>query len=130
MAMILIPLVMTILGIFEFSRLLLDWNLLNNAARECCRYALVNNTASTISTDVTNIAKARMGTETRSFTNLTITVSGTHNGVSTAVNNLAAGDMITMTITGNYKFLNNIPFVTMPKFTMSSSVAMVCEGGM
>jgi Flp pilus assembly protein TadG len=130
MATILIPLLMAIFGIFEFGRLLLDWNLLNNAAREGCRYALVNNTATTISTDVTNLATARMGSEIKSFSNLTVTVSGTHNGAASTVNNLVAGDLISVTITGNYKFMNVIPFVTMPKTTMTSTVTMVCEGAM
>ena len=43
---------MFIFGVFEYGRLLMDWNVLNNAAREGCRYALVNNTSTTISTDV------------------------------------------------------------------------------
>ena len=43
---------MFVFGVFEYSRLLMDWNLLNNAAREGCRYALANNTSTTISTDV------------------------------------------------------------------------------
>ena len=38
-SLILITLFMFIFGIFEYSRLLMDWNLLNNAAREGCRYA-------------------------------------------------------------------------------------------
>ena len=41
---------MFVLGVFEYSRLLMDWNLLNNAAREGCRYALANNTSTTINT--------------------------------------------------------------------------------
>ena len=41
---------MIVFGVFEYSRLLMDWNLLNNAAREGCRYALANNTSTTIST--------------------------------------------------------------------------------
>ena len=44
---------MFIMGVFEYGRLLMDWNVLNNAAREGCRYALANNTSTTISTDVT-----------------------------------------------------------------------------
>ena len=41
---------MIVFGVFEYSRLLMDWNLLNNAAREGCRYALANNTSTTITT--------------------------------------------------------------------------------
>jgi Flp pilus assembly protein TadG len=128
-AIILIPLFMFIFGIFEFGRLLMDWNLVNNAAREGCRYALVNNTATSISTDVQNVVTTRLGRSTASFNNLTISVSGTHQGAATAVNNLLPGDFITVTVSGQYKFLNIIPLVPMPSLTINSSVTMLCEGG-
>ena len=41
-AFILIPVMLIVFGIFQYGRLLMDWNVLNNAAREGCRYALVN----------------------------------------------------------------------------------------
>ncbi len=107
----------------------MDWNLLNNSAREACRYALVNNTKTTISTDVQSIVTNFIAGEDRNFTNFTVTVSGTHAGTSTLVNNLVAGDLITVTVSGNYIFLNVIPFL--PKFAnlpITSSVTMVCEG--
>jgi hypothetical protein len=64
-----------------------------------------------------------------SFTSFTVTVSGTHNGASTAVNNLVPGDFITVTVSGNYKFMNIIPKVgSMSAFPVSSSVTMICEG--
>ena len=70
------------------------------------------------------------GGRNANFTGFTVTVSGTHNGVSTAVNNLAAGDFITVSVTGTYKFLNIVPMITMPtSFTMTSAVTMGCEGG-
>ena len=128
-AFILIPLMMFIFGVFEYSRLFMDWNLLNNAAREGCRYALVNNTSATISTDVSTVVNKFMAGETKNFTSFTVTVSGMHSGSATTVNNLAAGDLITVTVTGNYNFLNVIPFL--PKFAalpITSSVTMVCEG--
>lgn len=128
-AVVMIPLLMMIMGIFEYGFLLLNWNVLNSAAREGCRYALVNNTASTINTDVSNLVTARMAGQDRYFTNFTVSVSGTHDGVATAVNNLSPGDMITVTVSGRYKFLNIIPLVPMPTLTISSSVTMICEGG-
>src|ERR1700737_3212557 len=96
-AFVMIPVIMLLCGVFQYGRLLMDWNVLNNAAREGCRYALVNNTAATISTDVTGIVTTRLGREITSFSNLTVTVSGTHNGVVTAVNNLIPGDLISVT---------------------------------
>jgi Flp pilus assembly protein TadG len=128
-AFVMIPVMLFFLGIFQYGRLLMDWNVLNNAAREGCRYALVNNTASTISTDVTNIVTGRMGNETANFTNFTVTVSGTHNGVATAVNNLVAGDLITVTVSGKYKFMS-LPLIPTPTLTINSSVTMLCEGAM
>lgn len=127
-ALIMIPMLMMFFGIFEYGRLLLDWNILNNAAREGCRYALVNNTNSTVSTSVQSLVTNYMGQEINSFTNFTITVSGTHAGVATTVNNLVAGDLISVTVSGKYKFMNIIPFVTMPSLTITSTVTMVCEG--
>ena len=50
--MVIISMTSFVFGVFEYARLFMDWNLLNNAAREGCRYALANNTSTTISTDV------------------------------------------------------------------------------
>jgi len=119
-----------VFGVFEFSRLLMDWNLLNNAAREGCRYAIANNTSTTISTDVQTIVATFMAGRSTSFSSFTVTVSGTHQGVTTPVNNLTAGDLVTVSVSGTYKFMNIIPFVKMPtSFSITSSVIMGCEGG-
>jgi Flp pilus assembly protein TadG len=128
---VLIPVLSVIFGVFEYSRLLMDWNLLNNAAREGCRYAIANNTSSTISTDVQTIVTTYMAGQTSSFTNFTVTVTGTDQGVSTPVNNLSAGDLITVTVSGTYKFMNIIPVSKMPSsFVLKSAVIMACEGGL
>jgi Flp pilus assembly protein TadG len=128
-ALVLIPLFMFVCGIFEFGRLLMAWNVINNAAREGCRYALVNNTSATISKDVTAQVTNRMvGLNTTAFSGFSVSVSGTHGGVATSVNNLVAGDLITVTVTGTYQFMNIIPLVTMPAVTMTSAPTMVCEG--
>ncbi len=137
MAVILIPLVMFMFGVFEYGRLLMEWNLLNNSAREGCRFALVNNTtyssAANFSTAVTNVVNSRMGgQQNKAFTGFTVTVSGTHNGAAVSdVTTLVPGDMITVTVTGNYHFMNIIPYVHMTAaLPITSSVTMVCEGGM
>jgi hypothetical protein len=70
-----------------------------------------------------------MSSEINSFSSLNVTVSGTHQGAGTAVNNLAPGDMITVSVSGQYKFMNIIPFIKMPTLPINSSVTMVCEGG-
>ena len=128
LAFVAIPVFMVVFGIFEYGRLLMDWTVLNAAAREGCRYALVNNTNSTISTDVQTLVTARLGKEAASFTKITVTVSGTHNGVSTTVPNLAAGDPITVSVSGPYHFMNVIPLIPMPPLTISSSCTSICEG--
>jgi Flp pilus assembly protein TadG len=121
---------MLVFGVFEYSRLLMDWNLLNNAAREACRYALANNTSTTINTSVTNIVTNYMAGETKNFSNWSATVTGMHLGVSTPVNSLAPGDPITVTVSGTYKFMNIVPFIHMPSsFVITSGVTMLCEGG-
>ena len=109
----------------------MDWNLLNNAAREGCRYAIANNTSTTISTDVQTTVTNFMAGQTTSFSNFTVTVSGTHQGVSTAVNNLAAGDHDHRHGIRNVQVSSNIiPLAKMPaSFTITSAVMMGCEGG-
>ena len=121
---------MIVFGVFEYSRLFMDWNLLNNAAREACRYALANNTSTTINTDVQNIVTTYMAGENKNFSTFTVTPSGMHLGVSTPVNNLEPGDPITVTVSGTYKFMNIIPFIKMPSsLVITSGVIMLCEGG-
>jgi Flp pilus assembly protein TadG len=131
-ALVMLPFFMFVFGVLEYGRMLMAWNVLNNAAREGCRFALVNNTDTTLSTDVTTQVTNRMaGLNTTAFSSFTVTVSGTHAGVTytgNAVNNLVAGDLITVTVTGTYQFMNIIPLVTMPKLTITSAPTMVCEG--
>ena len=83
-SLVLISLTSLVFGVFEFSRLLLDWNLLNNAARSGCRYAIANNTSGTLTTSVQTIVSNYMVGQTASFSNWTVTVSGTHQGVTHA----------------------------------------------
>lgn len=129
-ALVIVPMLMFMFGIFEYGRLLMDWNLLNNSAREGCRYALANNTNTSINSNVNAIVVNYMAGRNTSFSNFTVTVSGMHNGVATPVNNLMPGDFITVTVSGNYQFMNIIPTVSMGNsFPLTSSVTMICEGG-
>jgi Flp pilus assembly protein TadG len=133
-AFILVPLTMFLFGVFEYGWLLMNWNLVNNSAREGCRYALANNTDTTLATDVQTIVDNYMAGANGNFTNFTVTVSGTHNGTAytgNGVNNLVAGDLITVTVSGEYNFMNVIPFHKWSSsLTITSSVTMVCEGAM
>jgi Flp pilus assembly protein TadG len=133
-ALVFIPLSMFVFAVFEYGWLLMNWNVLNNAAREGCRYALANNTDPTLSADVQSTVTTFMAGENANFNSFTVTVSGTHAGVAytgNGVNNLVAGDLITVTVSGQYRFMNIIPIVKLPATaTITSSVTMVCEGAM
>jgi Flp pilus assembly protein TadG len=99
-ALLLAPLILIVFSIFEYGFLLMNWNLINNAAREGCRYAVVNNTSGTVSTNVQTIVNGFMAGQSKNFNSVTVTVSGTHLGVSTSVNNLVAGDLLTVKVSG------------------------------
>ena len=64
-ALVMIAMTSLVFGIFEYSRLLMDWDLLNNAAREGCRYALANNTNPSISANVQSTVTNFMAGRTR-----------------------------------------------------------------
>lgn len=132
-AFVIIPLMMLLLGVFVYGQLLMDWNLLNNAAQQGCRYALANNTNSSISSNVLSIVNACLAGKSTSLSNVSISLSGTHQGnsyVGNSVSNLAPGDPITVTVTATYQFPNVIPLVTMPStMSFSSSSTLMCEGG-
>jgi Flp pilus assembly protein TadG len=133
-AFILIPLMMLFMGIFEYGILLMDWNLLLNATQEGCRFALANNTDPTLSTDVQNLVTRCMAGRNAYFGNFTVTVSGTHQGIPYPPGSdlalLTPGDPITVTVSGNYQFLNIIPLVSsLSVLPLSSSATMICEGG-
>jgi Flp pilus assembly protein TadG len=129
-AFVMIPLTLLLMGIFVYGQLLMDWNLLINASQTGCRYALANNTSATISSDVQSVVNACLAGKSTSLSSVSVSVSGTHQGVVTAINNLSPGDPITVTITANYQFPNVIPLVRMPStMPLSSSSTLICEGG-
>jgi Flp pilus assembly protein TadG len=127
-AMVIVPVLLFFYGLFEYGRFLMDRNVLDNAAREGCRYAVVHSTDTTIAAEVQSVVTSYMaGRNAAAFSNFTVTVSGTHNGVVTPVNNLMAGDFVTVTVSGSYQFLN-LPMMHMPTITMTSACTMMCEG--
>ena len=96
---------------------------------EGCRFALVNNTDPTINAEVQAVVNQFMAGQSADFTNFTVTVTGTHQGVATPVNNLVAGDMITVTVSGKYQFMGVVPVAYVPTtVTLTSAVVMICEG--
>ena len=140
-ALVLIPLTMFLFGVLEFGRLLMNWSILNEAAREGCRYALANNTDTNIQSDAKAKVLAYMGSLNGNFNNgsgvtvnvtgYSLTVSGsTYTYVSVSnVNNLVPGQFIQVQVFGQFNFMDIIPFVHMPPVTLQSNATMVCEGG-
>jgi|YelNatPaOPRAMG01_1025707.scaffolds.fasta_scaffold246220_2 Flp pilus assembly protein TadG len=129
-ALVMVPMTMFLFGIFVYGQLLMDWNLLVHAAQEGCRYALANNTDPSINTNVQAIVSNYMIGKSNSLTNITVTISGSHQGFAIPVNNLNPGDLITVTISGNYRFPNIVPLLPLPSaLSLSSSATMICEGG-
>lgn len=132
-AFVMIPLMMLLLGIFVYGQLLMDWNLLVNAAQAGCRYALANNTSATISSDVLSVVNGCLAGKSTSLSNVSISLTGTHQGsayVGNSVNLLSPGDPITVSITATYQFPNVIPLVSMPNtISLGSSSTLICEGG-
>jgi Flp pilus assembly protein TadG len=54
-AMVMLPLMLTLFSIFEYGRFVMVRQLLDLAAEAGCRYAIVNNTSSTITADVSTV---------------------------------------------------------------------------
>lgn len=132
-AFVMIPLTMLLFGIFVYGQLLMDWNLLINAAQTGCRFALANNMDPSLSSDVLSVVNTCLAGKSTSLSNISISVSGMHQGsqyVGNSVSLLSPGDPITVTVTATYQFPNVIPLVTMPStMALSSSSTMICEGG-
>jgi Flp pilus assembly protein TadG len=129
-AFVLIPIFMFFGGVFEYGRFLMDRQVVNNAAREGCRFALANNTDTQIATEVTNVVNQNMAGRLGDFSSFSVSLSGTHNGVNTPVNNLMPGDMITVQVTSTFHFMDVIPILPMPTAVpMNTACTMIVEGG-
>jgi Flp pilus assembly protein TadG len=106
-AALVIPLVlMLILGAFEYSRLIMAKQIMDNAAREGARYAVVNTTNSSslttaqIQTYVTNY----MAGQTLGSQNVSVFQADSTTGafVSSSWNSASFGSAIGVTVTGNF----------------------------
>jgi Flp pilus assembly protein TadG len=138
-AFILIPIMMFFGGVFEYGRFLMTRQLVNNATREACRWALANTgsagTNSVIQTTVYNTVSQYMaGRQTKDFASWgtsNVTCTGMQNGTSVAdVTTLYPGDFITVSVTATYKFMDVIPILPMPQqVPMNSACTMIVEGG-
>jgi Flp pilus assembly protein TadG len=131
MALVMIPLTMLFFGIFVYGQLLMDWGLLITAAQEGCRFALANNTDTSINTEIQTVVNNYLAPRSNGLSGITVSVNGTHQGaLTTNVNILSPGDPVTVTVSGNYRFPNVVPLIPLPSsMTLSSSATMICEGG-
>jgi Flp pilus assembly protein TadG len=153
MAFSLLPLLIMMFGIFEFGRFVMDRQLMDNAVRAACRYALANNTQTSPNllsnsgawnTSVEGIVNQMLGGRQSDFVtpptiaNGQITVTGLHYNTATQawdaisqanIATLAAGDRITVSVTASYKFIL-VPFLPVQSTVpINSQVTMLCEGG-
>lgn len=142
-AFVAIPLFMFFFGTAEYARFYLDRNVLNNAAREGCRYAIVYyySDGTNINTNVTNQVNSYMAGRKGDFSGGTVTVSLYGNPASNPylspatytgnnVNNLGAGDQIFVQITATYVPILPMPIVPgLPStIQMTSTCTMTVEG--
>jgi Flp pilus assembly protein TadG len=127
LAAILSVLILFFFSIFEYGRYVMVENLLINAVRDGCRYALVHCQDATVVADTERLVRQKMAGLDAQLAGLTITVFPTDNP-SAALNSTNPDDPITVQAVGTFKALfPQLPY--MPNtFTMRSASVMTCEG--
>jgi Flp pilus assembly protein TadG len=114
-------------SIFEYGRYVLIDNLLINAVRDGCRYALVHCQDATVVADTQAVVKAKMCGLDNQLAPLAVTVFPT-NSPSSTLDSTNPDDPITVQATGTFRAL----FPQMPylptTFTVKSAAVMTCEG--
>jgi Flp pilus assembly protein TadG len=120
-------------SIFEYGRFVMLENVIVNAAREGCRYAIVHSTDATVVSDVQTLCTNAVGNQQSQFPDLTIQIYPTTAGPSSAnstttINNLQPDDSITVRITGTFSTMFPTLLFMPVSFQMRSSAIMTCEG--
>jgi Flp pilus assembly protein TadG len=127
MAVVLSALMLFLFSIFEYGRYVMVENLLINAVRDGCRYALVHCQDTTVVADTQAVVIQKMAGLNGQLTGFTVTVYPTDNPAA-ALNSINPDDPITVQATGTFRAL----FPQMPymptTFTMRSASVMTCEG--
>lgn len=126
-AFVLSVLVLMLFSIFEYGRLLMVRGNMINAAREGCRFAIVNDQDSNLTNEVISVVDNHMSVQDQQLTGLSITVFPTNNP-SGAMSTVLPGDPITVEITGTYKTI--LPTIVMlpSSISLKTSAIMTCEG--
>jgi Flp pilus assembly protein TadG len=127
MAAVLSVLVLFVFSVFEYGRYVMIENVLVNAAREGCRYALVHCQDVTVVSDTQAVVIQKMAGLNSQLTNFTVTAYPT-NSPASALNTTNPDDPITVSATGTLKALfPALPFIP-SSFSMTTATVMVCEG--
>ena len=126
-AAVLSVLLLFLFSIFEYGRYLLVENLLINAVRDGCRYALVHCQDASVVADTRAVVRQKMAGLDAQLPDLAITVFPTDNPAA-ALSSTNPDEPITVQATGTFRAL----FPQMPylptSFTMRSASVMTCEG--
>lgn len=132
-AAIVLPVVLMFLfGILEYSRYVMLLQVMTNAAREGCRYAVMHTDPVTINSttygsatsNVTTIVNNSLGGQTLSNQTINIYASDALGNSQGTWENASAGSFITVQITGNFVSI-------LPKFLgMSSTIPITAEAVM
>jgi Flp pilus assembly protein TadG len=127
MAAVLSVLVLFLFSVFEYSRYVMIENVLINAVREGCRYALVNCQNATVVSDTQAVVLYKMAGLDSQLTGFTFQVFPT-NSPASALSTTNPDDPITATATGTlHALFPALPFIP-SSFSMTTSTVMVCEG--
>ncbi len=114
-------------SIFEYGRFVMITNLLINATREGCRYALVHAQDATVVADVQTVVRQRLGGMDSQLPDLNIQVYPTNNPTA-AMSSTNPDDPITVLAFGTLTALfPKLPYLP-NSFTIRSSSVMTCEG--
>jgi Flp pilus assembly protein TadG len=114
-------------SVFEYGRFVMMSNLLINATREGCRYALVHSQDATVVSDVQGVVRSRLAGQAGQLPDLNIQVYPTNNPAA-ALNTTNPDDPITVMATGTMTSLfPKLPYLP-NSFTLRSSSVMTCEG--
>ena len=126
-AAVLSVLILFLFSIFEYGRYVMIENLLINAVRDGCRYALVHCQDATVVADAQAVVHQKMCGLDNQLTALDIQVFPT-NSPTAALNTTNPDDPITVQANGTFRALfPQIPYLP-TSFTMRSASVMTCEG--
>ncbi|NBO91423.1 MAG: pilus assembly protein [Planctomycetia bacterium] len=122
-------------GIIEYCRLMFTWQLLNNAAREGARYAVVSTatlTTANIQTYVNNYLAGQGASQLVGYnpsTNITVFLADPVTGapISTPWNNAGWGNYIGVRVSGTYRPLTSNLLFMSSSFTLTGTCVMTAE---